>query len=92
MGSFEMRPWQTLRTAGFITAAQCVAYQQRKLTHLYQWQFECLNERGVADHGRNLLYTAPTSGGKSAGESPPLLRRSISGTRMHAVCLQWPSC
>ena len=37
----------------------------KKIDTLYQWQSECLNLEGVRDHTRNLVYCAPTSGGKS---------------------------
>lgn len=35
------------------------------IEHLYPWQSRCLAEHGVAEGTRNLLYFAPTSGGKT---------------------------
>lgn len=35
------------------------------IEHLYPWQSKCLAEHGVAEGTRNLLYFAPTSGGKT---------------------------
>eukprot|EP00952_Eustigmatos_sp_NYUAD-ZCMA_P013123 52347-Eustigmatos_ZCMA.PRE.1 len=40
------------------------AYKRRGVKEPYRWQVECLREAGVLE-GRNLLYCAPTSGGKS---------------------------
>ncbi|CAM9454563.1 unnamed protein product, partial [Choristocarpus tenellus] len=35
------------------------------ITNLYPWQAECLAEPGVAGGTRDLVYSAPTSGGKT---------------------------
>jgi hypothetical protein len=40
------------------------SYKRRGVTVHYDWQEECLRQPGVVD-GRNILYAAPTSGGKS---------------------------
>eukprot|EP00397_Hematodinium_sp_SG-2012_P063969 GEMP01089434.1.p1 GENE.GEMP01089434.1~~GEMP01089434.1.p1 ORF type:complete len:130 (+),score=35.44 GEMP01089434.1:180-569(+) len=40
------------------------AYEKKGLVELYPWQHECLNEEGVLA-GKNLVYCAPTSGGKT---------------------------
>lgn len=44
--------------------------------HIYQWQAECLNVEGgqVIDADRNLVYTAPTSAGKTLVAEILLLR------------------
>lgn len=39
-------------------------YKRRGVRKHYDWQEECLMQPGVLD-GRNLVYCAPTSGGKS---------------------------
>jgi DNA polymerase theta len=39
-------------------------FERKGLTTLYHWQADCLINSGVVD-GRNLIYCAPTSGGKS---------------------------
>lgn len=44
--------------------------------HLYGWQAECLCRPGVLQ-GRNLVYCAPTSGGKSLVAEILMLRRII---------------
>ena len=38
--------------------------EQLRIKALFPWQYECVAVRGVLD-GRNLVYSAPTSGGKS---------------------------
>jgi len=41
------------------------SYKRKGVKDPYPWQAECLQQSGVLDQGRNLLYCAPTSGGKS---------------------------
>jgi len=35
---------------------------------MYEWQAECLSMPGLLEGEKNLVYTAPTSAGKSLGE------------------------
>ncbi len=53
------------------------AYRRRGVAQPYAWQYECLRTPGVVSHGRNLIYSAPTSGGKSFVADVLLLRRAI---------------
>lgn len=39
-------------------------YQKRGINLLYEWQGRCLLTKGVLE-GQNLMYSAPTSGGKT---------------------------
>ena len=40
------------------------AFEKKGLTSLYPWQADCLTSSGVLE-GNNLIYSLPTSGGKS---------------------------
>lgn len=40
------------------------SYARRNVIQLYDWQVECLTSTGV-QHGGNLIYSAPTGGGKT---------------------------
>ncbi|CAM9444980.1 unnamed protein product, partial [Sphacelaria rigidula] len=46
-----------------------------KITNLYPWQARCLAEPGVVEGTRDLLYFAPTSGGKTMVAELVLLLR-----------------
>lgn len=52
--------------AKFLGLPQYLAenYKTRGIRSLHPWQWECLCQPVVVE-GRNFLYTAPTSGGKS---------------------------
>lgn len=43
------------------------------IEYMYEWQAECLSMPGILDGEKNLVYTAPTSAGKSLGKD---LRRT----------------
>ena len=52
---------------------------EKKISRLYPWQAECLAMPGVMAHTRNLVYCAPTSGGKSLVSDLLVVRRLIAG-------------
>jgi len=46
--------------------AVCTEYSKRGIDTLFEWQIDCLKQPGVLN-GKNLVYVAPTSGGKTLG-------------------------
>lgn len=59
------------------------AYAKRGIDRLYEWQAKCLSVPGVGDGG-NLVYCAPTSGGKTMVSEILMLQR-VSLLRKRAV-------
>ena len=51
-------------------------YEKKGITHLYEWQSACLLTDGVLE-GRNLTYSAPTSGGKTLVAEILMARRVL---------------
>ena len=61
------------------------AYAQEGITELYPWQIECLEQDSVLN-GQNLVYSAPTSSGKSL-VSEILMLRKILSTKKRAIVI-----
>jgi len=51
---------------------------EKNITRLHAWQAECLSTPGVSDGGKNLVYCAPTSGGKSIVADILLMKRLVA--------------
>lgn len=64
-------------------------YAQHGITHLYEWQSRCLLTEGVLE-GRNLTYTAPTSGGKSLIAEILMCRRVFHNPRRNRAIIVLP--
>ncbi|KAI8821629.1 uncharacterized protein EV422DRAFT_566714 [Fimicolochytrium jonesii] len=62
------------------------AYARHGITTLYPWQAECLQLEGVLDGSKNLLYSAPTSGGKSLVADIVMLKKVLK-TRRKAIMI-----
>ena len=63
-------------------------YESRGLRHLFQWQVDCLCvDEGAALRGQNLVFSAPTSGGKTLVAEILMLRRLglVKGTILFVV-------
>lgn len=58
---------------------------------LYPWQAECLSSPGVLEKGVNLVYCAPTSGGKSMVAEVLMLRRLMKTGRPALLVLPFVS-
>ncbi|KAJ1605818.1 SFII DNA helicase-like protein [Cryptosporidium canis] len=55
-------------------------YSEKGLLSLYDWQYECITQPGVLQ-GRNLVYSAPTSGGKTLVSELLMYRRVLEAGR-----------
>ena len=58
-------------------------YSNQGITNLYDWQVECMNNKDVL-RGGNLVYSAPTGGGKTL-VAELLMLRNILRTRRKAI-------
>jgi hypothetical protein len=59
----------------------CDAYARRGVTALYDWQIEALCTRDVLRSHRNLIFAAPTSGGKTLVAELLMLRALLFDPR-----------
>lgn len=66
-------------------------YRTRGVNQLYQWQSECLSLPGILDGHRNLIYCAPTSGGKTLVSEIVMLRRLAGDGRRALFVLPYIS-
>ena len=65
-------------------------YAKAGLTELFPWQVECLSLDGVLD-GHNLVYSAPTSAGKTLVAELIALKRTVDTTRKALFVLPYVS-
>ncbi|KAL8990402.1 MAG: hypothetical protein Q9169_008130 [Polycauliona sp. 2 TL-2023] len=55
------------------------------ITYIYPWQSSCLLGRGLLTGEKNLVYTAPTGGGKSLVADVLMLKRILESPRTKAI-------
>ena len=55
------------------------------IKYIYPWQSSCLLGRGLLDGDKNLVYTAPTGGGKSLIADVLMLKRILENPRAKAI-------
>ncbi|KAL9030231.1 MAG: hypothetical protein Q9196_001625 [Gyalolechia fulgens] len=55
------------------------------IQHIYPWQSSCLLGRGLLTGEKNLVYTAPTGGGKSLVADVLMLKRILESLRTKAI-------
>lgn len=64
-------------------------YAQKGITHLYEWQGQCLLKNGVLE-GRNITYSAPTSGGKTLVAEILMARRLFHNPTKNRAIMVFP--
>lgn len=79
----------TLRGLG-IPDEICRSYTRKGLKHLYDWQKECLTCSGVFS-GNNLVYCAPTGGGKTLVAELVILKTAIKLRKQSILVLPYIS-
>ncbi|KAL8873979.1 MAG: hypothetical protein Q9174_000633 [Haloplaca sp. 1 TL-2023] len=55
------------------------------IRYIYPWQSSCLLGRGLLSGEKNLVYTAPTGGGKSLVADVLMLKKVLSGENFKAI-------
>jgi hypothetical protein len=81
----RVRCWQRGQPRGIdrlgLPAAVVQRYGRRGIHQLHPWQMECLaSGDGAAWHGTNLVYSAPTGGGKTLVAEILMIRRILFGS------------
>ncbi|TNN05276.1 DNA polymerase theta subunit, partial [Schistosoma japonicum] len=66
-------------------------YKEMNISSIFSWQAECLNLPGVLDGCRNLVYSAPTSAGKTLVAEIIVLKRILESTLKAFIILPYVS-
>jgi DNA polymerase theta len=66
-------------------------YESLNIKEIFQWQLECLNTQGVLNLNRNLIYSAPTSAGKTLVAELLMIKNVIETKRKAIMILPFVS-
>ncbi|CAH8581327.1 unnamed protein product [Schistosoma turkestanicum] len=66
-------------------------YKEMNISSIFSWQAECLSLPGVLDGCRNLVYSAPTSAGKTLVAEIIVLKRILESTLKAFIILPYVS-
>lgn len=88
--SLEERELEKVCSKLGIPASIVGAYSKLNITHMYEWQVQCLYQTNVIQ-GSNLVYCAPTSGGKTMVAELVLLKSCIVSRKISLFVLPFIS-
>ncbi|KAL2622687.1 hypothetical protein R1flu_002892 [Riccia fluitans] len=80
----------SLEISAWVPEEVGAVYAKKGLTNLYRWQMECLQIKGVLE-GKNLIYSASTSAGKSLVAELLMVKRIIATGRLALFVLPFVS-
>ncbi|KAL3691255.1 hypothetical protein R1sor_004906 [Riccia sorocarpa] len=81
---------RSLEIGAWVPEEVAAVYAKKGLTNLYRWQMECLQVKGVLE-GKNLIYSASTSAGKSLVAELLMVKRIIATGRLALFVLPFVS-
>lgn len=86
----DIRDMQSLLDWGF-TRIILEEYKKKGIFKMFDWQAECLNNTAIRNESRNLVYSAPTSAGKTFVSEILMIRNVLQQQRKALVILPFIS-